>query len=46
MINDQAILHLIGRLEHENVALREELRQAAEKIRALEAERADRPDTD
>jgi hypothetical protein len=37
VINDQAILHLIGRQEHEIVLLQEKLRQAHERIRELEA---------
>lgn len=37
MINDQALLHLIGRQEHEIVVLEEKLRRALERIRELEA---------
>jgi hypothetical protein len=37
VINDQAILHLIGRQEHEILTLKAALEKALERIRELEA---------
>jgi hypothetical protein len=42
MINDQALLHLLGRLEHENVTLKDALAKSQERVKELEAEGADR----
>jgi hypothetical protein len=42
VINDQALLHLIARLEHENVTLKDALAKERERVKELEAESADR----
>jgi hypothetical protein len=41
MINDQALLHLIGRQENEIVTLKAALEKAVERIKELEAEKGD-----
>jgi hypothetical protein len=41
VINDQALLHLIGRQEHEILRLKAALEKAVERIKELEAEKGD-----